>query len=221
MRFLTGFPILLSYPLDLGDIIQAEVRKSDPKQEAGLKLEEKNGMILVRKVDGLFKRRNIPIIPGDRIHTINGKDVEDYQNGLNDIKALIKREIKICIKFERMEEMSDESEEEEQEELLMLEGPEELLQLEYQQDDKDEEEEDEEEVLHLTNGPIDSQASFKPGVQMRLFKLKKKPKLNGTIVKIVKPGKPGRWDVELMRHPMRKIEPGAIMSVSEENLKEL
>ena len=207
----------------VGDVVQAEVKKADVKQEAGLKIEEKKGMILVRKVDGLFKRRNIPIQPGDRIHTINGKDVEDYRGGINEMKALIKNEIKIWIKFERMEEMSDESEEEEeQEELLMLEGPEELLQLEYQQEeDDDEEDEDEEEVLHLTNGPTESESDYEAGMEMRLFKLKSKPKLNGTIVELVKPGKPGRWEVKLLRHPMRQVQAGTLMSVAEVNLKEL
>ena len=114
-----------------GDIIQAEVRKADQKQEAGLKLEERKGKIYVRKVEGLFKRRNVPVQAGDRLYTINGVDVEDYEGGLDEIKALIAREMKIWIKFERMDEEDSEEEEIEEEEadssdeeVLLLEGPE-------------------------------------------------------------------------------------------------
>ena len=203
--------------INVGDIVHAEVRKADVKQEAGLKLFERDGAIYVEKADGLFKRRNIPVLPGDRIHTINGKDVEDYAGGLMEIKALIKKEITIRIAFERMEGMPSESEEEEeQEELLMLEGPEQLLMLEGPGADESESEED---LPRLTNGPSND-GDISPGIEMRLFKLSQKPKLNGTIVKVLRKGKKaGRWEVELLRHPMREVDAGSVMSVASENLK--
>lgn len=235
--------------INVGDIVRAEVRKADVKQEAGLKLEQRsNGNIYIRKVDGLFKRRNVPVQVGDRLHTINGKDVEDYPGGLNEIKALIQREMKIWIAFERVDETEEddslpkdvEEEEDDDDEVLLLEGPEPLLQLEYKPEDEDdeesEEEEEEEEVLRLTNGPkkedvlkltngsttTSGSGGLKKGMEMRLFKLKKKPKLNGTIVEIVGPGKSrGRWEVKVLRHPLREANAGAILSISEENLKEL
>jgi hypothetical protein len=208
--------------INVGDIINAEVRKADAKQEAGLKLYEKNGNIYVRKVGGLFKRRNVPVQEHDRIHTLNGVDVEDYGGGLNEMKAVIQREIKVWIKFERIDEPPS-SDSEEEEELLMLEGEEELLQLEYQE----EEESDEEDVLHLTNGPTDNQtlvvsgnSDIEPGMEMKLFKLKNKPKLNGAIVEVLKSAG-GRWKVKLLRHPLREVDAGTVMSVAEENLREL
>jgi hypothetical protein len=211
--------------LNVGDIVHAEVRKADLKQEAGLKLYENRGNIYVRKVDGLFKRRQVPLQQHDRIHTLNGVDVEDYTGGLNEMMAVIKRELKVWIKFERIDEPPpDESEEEEEEEeLLMIEGGEELLQLENEQEEEDDEESDEEDLLNLTNGPTNpSEGDVAPGMEMRLFKLKAKPKMNGTIVKILKSaGKPGRWQVKLLRHPLREVSAGAVMSVAEENLKEL
>ena len=193
--------------------MHAEVRKADVRQEAGLKLFERDGNIYVEKADGLFKRRNIPILPGDRIHTINGKDVEDYAGGLAEIKALIKKEITIRISFERMEGMpSEDEEEEEQEELLMLEGPERP---------GDDESEEEEELLRLTNGPSHD-GDVVLGTEMRLFKLSQKPKMNGTVVKVLrKARKEGRWEVEILRHPMREVDVGSVMSVATENLKPL
>ena len=206
--------------INVGDIVHAEVRKADVKQEAGLKLYERDGCIYVEKADGLFKRRNIPLLPGDRIHTINGKDVEDYAGGLNEIKALIKKEITIRIAFERMEGIPSESEEEEeeQEELLMLEGPEPLLMLEGPGAD---ESEDEEELPRLTDGQSEN-GDISVGLEMRLFKLSQKPKMNGTIVKVLrKAKKSGRWEVEILRHPMREVDGGSVMSVASENLKPL
>ncbi len=208
--------------INVGDIVHAEVQKADVKQDAGLKLFERGGNIYVEKAEGLFKRRNIPIEPGDRIHTINGKDVEDYKGGLKEIKALIKREIKIWIKFERMEGFPSESEEEEeQEELLMLEGPEQFLMLEGPEAYESENEED---LPRLTNRPHAEEDSgeVEPGMEMRLFKLKQKPKLNGTIVKVLKKaGNGDRWQVELVSHPMREVDVGAVMSIAQANLKQL
>lgn len=214
--------------VNVGDIVNAEVRKAHAKQEAGLKLYEKNGNIYVRKVGGLFQRRNVPVQEHDRIHRLNGIDVEDYPGGLNEMKAVIQRELKVWIQFERMEEPSEQSEEEEEEEeeLLMLEGPEELLALEYEEEEEDESSDEEDDVLHLTNGPTAADPSDKndvqPGMEMRLFKLKKKPKLNGTIVRVIKPAAtPGRWEVKVLRHPLRKVDAGAVMSISAESLRPL
>ena len=217
-----------------GDIVNAEVRKADVKQDAGLTLiETDEGVILVSKAEGLFKRRNIPILPGDRIHEIFGRDVEDFEGGLNEIKALMKKELRIWLKFERMESEvyeSDEEEEEDREELLMIEGGEESS-------------DDEEEHLMLTNGsPHDESNSddveeyrtdgtdtvndsdstedhiIRPGVELRIFKYKKKPKLNGTVVRVLKWSGGGIWEVELIGHPMREIDTGSRLSIDQEYL---
>jgi PDZ domain len=81
-----------------GDVIHAQVTKSDVKQPSGLKLEEKHGRIYVRKVDGLFKLRKVPVQAGDQVLKINGKDVEEYPN-LTAVKAVIKSEkaITVCV----------------------------------------------------------------------------------------------------------------------------
>jgi hypothetical protein len=52
-----------------------------------------------------------------------------------------------------------------------------------------------------------------PGYEMKLFKIKKKPKMNGTIVKVMKEADtPGRWKVEISTTKQ-------IISIAEENLR--
>mmetsp|Transcript_47516 Transcript_47516/g.136567 ORF Transcript_47516/g.136567 Transcript_47516/m.136567 type:complete len:145 (-) Transcript_47516:64-498(-) len=126
--------------IDPGDVVNAEVKKADVKQKAGLVLYEKDGDILVEKAEGLFERRKIPILPGDRILEIFGRDVEDFEGGVDEIHELIKTEMKIWLKFERMDGEASSSSEEEEEPLL----------LEAPKDDEDSEEE--EAPLMLTNG---------------------------------------------------------------------
>lgn len=237
--------------IDPGDIVNAEVRKADAKQKAGLELiETHDGEILVKKADGLFKRRNIPIEIGDRIVQIFGKDVEDFEGGLEEINELIKSELKIWLKFERMEgELpgSDDEEEESADEPLMLEDGED-------QEWSDEEEEHElltngdtkasdQQIIVETVGDEDSaddirsvatfeseddddEDTIRSGKEFRIFKYKKSPKLNGTIVRALKPSgnrklteKNVIWEVELLRHPLREIDEGLRISISEENLR--
>jgi hypothetical protein len=175
-------------------------------------------------VEGLFKRRNIPILPGDRIHEIFGKDVEDFEGGLDEIKGLMKTELRIWLKFERMDGEPSESEEE----LLMLEGGQEYSS-------------DEEELLMITNGNPEDQSetvregsadnvdgddgtddnSIRPGQDLRIFRYKKKPKLNGTVVRVRKLEGQGVWQVELVTHPMRKIDEGSRISIEQEYLRPL
>jgi len=79
-----------------GDVITVTVGKSNPKQDAGLKMEEINGKYYVRKVpgSGLFART--PVIAGDKLLELNGTDAKDYAT-LNDVKTTIKDEERITI----------------------------------------------------------------------------------------------------------------------------
>ena len=261
--------------INVGDVVQAQVTKADLKQEAGLKLEQRHGRIYVRKIEGLFKRRGVPVQAGDQILELNGKDVKDYRD-LNEMKALIKNELKIFIKFMRvdpddsqstdsddepevLEQIGYEEEEEDDEE-------EERLQLEYhkirrgdemklqdvqakpelngkrvkvlQEADKtgrwqvkvkytgvvmsvaaeklaqiDDDESSEEEVLCLENEPSKSGDGIEPGTIMKLFKLKAKAKMNGMLVKVLRPSnKAGRWEVEI-------VDTQQVLSIAQENLR--
>ena len=219
--------------INIGDIVNAEVRKADVKQDAGLSLiETADGAILVSKAEGLFKRRNIPILPGDRIHEIFGRDVEDFEGGLSEIKTLMKKELRIWLKFERMDEVSesDEEEEDDREELLMIEGDqessddeEEHLMLTYENPDDDSNSEEVDENSADGTNIVDDDGDnaddhIRPGVELRIFKYKKKPKLNGTVVRVLKWSGEGIWEVELISHPMREIDSGSRLSIDQEYL---
>jgi membrane-associated protease RseP (regulator of RpoE activity) len=79
-----------------GDVITVTVGKSNPKQDAGLKVEEINGKYYVRKIptSGLFART--PVIAGDKILELNGTDAKDFPT-LNDMKKVIKDDPRITI----------------------------------------------------------------------------------------------------------------------------
>ena len=252
-----------------GDVIHAQVTKGDILQEAGLELEEYHGRYYVKKVKGLFKRRNVPVQVGDQLLKLNGRDVDDYRN-LKEMKQLMKDEMSIQICYMRTDPEDDTSEydsEEEQPEtyqtieypsthggsnvnpgdIMMLEGlkskpelngltvkvleeaetpgrwqvetrsskvvlsakEENLVPVDYDIDSYADGESDEEEtVLQLGYG-------IEPGMTMKLYKLKKKAKMNGTHVQVVKEAsssRPGRWEV-------RVLETNQIMSIAEDNLK--
>ncbi len=79
-----------------GDVITVTVGKSDPRQDSGLKIEEKNGKYYVRKVasGGLFAKT--PVIVGDKILELNGKDYHEYKN-VNELKIVLKDEKRISV----------------------------------------------------------------------------------------------------------------------------
>jgi predicted metalloprotease with PDZ domain len=79
-----------------GDVITVTVGKSNPKQDSGLKFEERNGKYYVRKVPsgGLFAKT--PVIAGDKVLELNGKDSHDYKN-VNEMKLAVKEASKITI----------------------------------------------------------------------------------------------------------------------------
>mmetsp|Transcript_45664 Transcript_45664/g.69827 ORF Transcript_45664/g.69827 Transcript_45664/m.69827 type:complete len:464 (+) Transcript_45664:135-1526(+) len=79
-----------------GDVITVTVGKSNPKQDAGLKVEERNGKYYVRKVpsSGLFAKT--PVIAGDKVLELNGKDYHEFKS-LSEMKKLIKEEMRITI----------------------------------------------------------------------------------------------------------------------------
>lgn len=79
-----------------GDVITVTVGKSNPKQDAGLKIEEQNGKYYVRKVPsgGLFAKT--PVIAGDKILELNGKDHHDYMD-VNELKKVLKEEERITV----------------------------------------------------------------------------------------------------------------------------
>ena len=79
-----------------GDVITVTVGKSNPRQEAGLKVEGRNGKYYVRKVpsSGLFAKT--PVIPGDKVLEVNGIEHHKFRT-VNDLKKIIKDEMRISI----------------------------------------------------------------------------------------------------------------------------
>lgn len=91
-----------------GDVITVTVGKSNPRQDPGLKIEERNGKYYVRKVPsaGLFART--PIIAGDKILEVNGTDYHQFPT-LNNVKKVIKDEMRITIVVLRKDPDASES----------------------------------------------------------------------------------------------------------------
>ena len=91
-----------------GDVITVTVGKSDPRQDSGLKIEEKNGKYYVRKVPsgGLFAKT--PVIAGDKILELNGLDHHEYKN-VNELKKVLKDEERITIVVLRKDPDASES----------------------------------------------------------------------------------------------------------------
>ena len=155
-----------------GDVITINVGKANPKQDSGLKLEQReNGKYYVRKVAaaGLFAKT--PVIVGDKLLELNKKDTHDYKN-LNEMKKVLRDEGRITIMVLRRdpdasdssassiledsdeeaeeEEPEPESEEEEEEEpmsnaLVVMDDDEPNYNARAYEDEEEEEEEEEEE----------------------------------------------------------------------------
>ena len=200
-----------------GDVIHAQVTKSDVKQPAGLKLEERHGRIYVRKIDGLFKLRQVPVQAGDQLLQINDKDVEEYPN-LNSIKALIKTEKRIMVTVLRCDPTEDDgstdSERGNDEEYPALtdqphnDDYEEDDGQDYsaRDDDDDNASEDDDDQFdtetsafpRLENGSPVDESEINPGSTLRLGNIDQKPSLNGQYVTVKEQStKDGQWDVEL------------------------
>lgn len=79
-----------------GDVITVTVGKSNPKQDAGLKVEEINGKYYVRKVPtgGLFAKT--PVIAGDKIIELQGKDAKKFRDVI-EMKKTLKEDKRITI----------------------------------------------------------------------------------------------------------------------------
>ena len=185
-----------------GDIIHIQVTKADIKQDAGLKLElRKDGHYYVKSIGGLFKRRETPLIVGDKLVTLNGKDMDEY-NDVADCHKAIKSEMKTMLCVERQDPEDElESEEEVEERGIVI------------RNDSDEDYEDEHGVNVQFGNPDDgtltihdddesAPASSKrilPGDLRVLQGIEGNPELNGSYVKVLKkdPAKKGRWLVEI------------------------
>ena len=91
-----------------GDVITVTVGKSDPRQDPGIKIEEKNGKYYVRKVPsgGLFAKT--PVIAGDKILELNGMDHHEYKNE-NELKKVLKDEERITLVVLRRDPDASES----------------------------------------------------------------------------------------------------------------
>lgn len=198
--------------------------KSDAKQPAGLKLEERHGLIYVRKVEGLFKMRKVPVQAGDQLLKINDQDVDRYPS-LNAIKALMKKEKVVSVVVLRCDPSADDastdsegpnngypaltnepyndaSEEEEDEHTDAYPA------LMHQDDlarhgDDDSEEDDQFDtdgasVMFLENRtPIDG-SEIRLGSRLLLGNIDSKRSLNGQQVTVKEEStKDGQWDVEL------------------------
>lgn len=86
-----------------GDVITVTVGKSNPKQDAGLKVEEVNGKYYIRKIpaSGLFAKT--PVKAGDKVLELNGTDSKGYP-ALNDMKKTIKDDQRLTIVVLRRED---------------------------------------------------------------------------------------------------------------------
>ena len=187
-----------------GDIIHIQVTKADKKQEAGLKLTRRSdGYYYVKEIKGLFKRRNTPLIVGDKMIQLNGVDMDDYGGGLDEMHQVIKKEIKITLCVER-QDPDDEPAEEDVDETALVIRPE----------DSDVEDEAGVDVqfgggsdaivvhdgeAYDEDGPTRVVKKIHPGDMMTLDGIEANPDLNGQYVKVVSkdPEKKGRWLVEL------------------------
>lgn len=92
-----------------GDVITVTVGKSNPKQDAGLKVEQgNNGKYYVRKVptSGLFAKT--PVKAGDKILELNGKDSKDFEN-IAEMKKTIRDEERITVVVLRRDPDASES----------------------------------------------------------------------------------------------------------------
>ena len=91
-----------------GDVITVTVGKSNPKQDPGLKVEERNGKYYVRKVPsgGLFAKT--PVIAGDKILELNGIDSHEFEN-VNGLKKILKEESRITVMVLRKDPEASES----------------------------------------------------------------------------------------------------------------
>lgn len=91
-----------------GDVITVTVGKSDPRQDSGLKIEERNGKYYVRKVPsgGLFAKT--PVIAGDKILELNGTDHHKFRD-VNELKKVLRDEERITIVVLRKDPDASES----------------------------------------------------------------------------------------------------------------
>jgi hypothetical protein len=179
--------------INIGDVLNVEVTKSEPKQPAGLKIKEKRGRFYVEKISGLFKARNTPLKVGDEILDLNGKTVGDYK-GLSDMKRVVKDEVKIRLRVVRLD--PDRSESSGSESPVEKE-PEETIQdyVEIVSPVAIEPEEKITDYLKIMH----CEDPIKPGDIMRLQGLQAKPELNGRLVKVLEEGTTkGRWQVEVI-----------------------
>mmetsp|Transcript_5323 Transcript_5323/g.15456 ORF Transcript_5323/g.15456 Transcript_5323/m.15456 type:complete len:509 (+) Transcript_5323:148-1674(+) len=103
-----GKPLTPADMFEPGDVITVNVTKSNKRQDPGLKVEKQNGKYYVRKVPsgGLFAKT--PVIPGDKLLEINGIDSHEVED-VNEIKKILKEELKITIVVERKDPDASES----------------------------------------------------------------------------------------------------------------
>lgn len=95
-----------------------------------------------------------------------------------------------------------------------------MLTYENPDDDSNSEEIDENSAdgTNIVDDGDNADDHIRPGVELRIFKYKKKPKLNGTVVRVLKWSGEGIWEVELISHPMREIDSGSRLSIDQEYL---
>lgn len=91
-----------------GDVITVSVTKSNAKQDAGMKIEERNGKYYVCKVPSGGHFSKTPVIAGDKILELNGIDSHDFKD-VNELKKILKSEKKISVVVERKDPDASES----------------------------------------------------------------------------------------------------------------
>jgi len=175
--------------LNPGDLVHLQISKSERRQEAGLKLEERpNGRIYIRKVTGLVKRSGLPVEVGDELKSLNETDVEDMT--MAQMKGIIKNELKFAFSIRKYDPDDDDESEEEEDEA-------------YQEQDQED--------YHQPKEEENYPEEVRPGGRYILNGIKVK-EYNGQEVEVIQPAqKKGKWEVEVLSSQ-------AILAVREDKL---
>mmetsp|Transcript_7943 Transcript_7943/g.19866 ORF Transcript_7943/g.19866 Transcript_7943/m.19866 type:complete len:322 (-) Transcript_7943:3444-4409(-) len=203
-----------------GDVITAQITKADVKQPPGIKFEIRHGRIYVRKLEGIWKQRSLPVEVGDQLLQIFDTDVQEFgRNGaqrLAAIKSKLKTERTIDVQVLRLDpNASDDSTDSEDEQDDGQKGYyEESEEYEYDprsNDQYEEEEEDQYDRGYEYDDEVEEEDDYfdpnsepvvideiRPGSTMKLRGMTSKKRLNGEHVKVL-PNSSGKdeFDVEL------------------------
>lgn len=87
------------------DFIAASITKSEMMEDAGLKLTEYNGDIIIYEVGGVFEMFT-NVKKGSRLLKLQGKPVDEYSS-LDEIKEVMKKERTVKIEAVKIRDYND------------------------------------------------------------------------------------------------------------------